>query len=37
MTDLGATGVESVKSDEQHVGKILPITIAMTLIINDSE
>lgn len=35
ITDLGAVGVESVKGDEQHVGKILPITIAMTLIIHD--
>lgn len=37
ITDLGAAGVESDKGDEQHVRKILPVTVAMTLIIYDTE
>ena len=37
ITDLGAAGVESDKGDEQYVRKILPVTVAMTLIIYDSE
>ena len=37
ITDLGAAGVESDTGDEQYVRKILPVTVAMTLIIYDSE